>query len=238
MCIALTGDVNFDEACKLTEKYFESKFGKKRLDPVLSLVPATTERNFKYQFKEVEQAHVGIAFPGAEFASDEYYALGIASFILGGGMSSRLFQTIREKNGLAYTVYSFPSAYKNNGYMEVYAATTPKNTAKLVELLKSEINEFTSNGFTEAEFNKGKEQLKGNLVMGQENPLGIMSAYANYFLKTGEIYDLKRRLKKIDSITPEQVIKASRKCFDFSKCAAVYVGQKSEDYKLVGGFTE
>ena len=115
-------------------------------------------------------------------------------------MSSRLFQTIREKNGLAYTVYTYPSAYKNNGYMEVYAATAPKNISRLAELMKSEIKRFVKEGFKKAEFNKGKEQLKGNLVMGQENPLGIMSAYANYFLKTGEVYDLKKRLKKTQSL--------------------------------------
>lgn len=238
MCIALTGDVDFENACALTEKYFEKRFNKKRSEPVLSLVPAVTDRQFKYAFKEVEQAHIAVAFPGAEFASDKYYALGIASFMLGGGMSSRLFQTIREKNGLAYTVYTYPSAYKNNGYMEVYAATTPKNTSKLVQLMKSEIKRFVEDGFKEAEFNKGKEQLKGNLVMGQENPLGIMSAYANYFLKTGEVYDLKKRLKRIEAITPEQVLEASRKCFDFSACSAVYVGQKTDDFRCVENFIE
>ena len=238
MCIALTGDVDFESACALTEKYFEKRFNKKRSEPVLSLVPAVTDRQFKYAFKEVEQAHIAVAFPGAEFASDKYYALGIASFMLGGGMSSRLFQTIREKNGLAYTVYTYPSAYKNNGYMEVYAATTPKNTSKLVELMKSEIKRFTEDGYKEAEFNKGKEQLKGNLVMGQENPLGIMSAYANYFLKTGEVYDLQKRLKRIEAITPEQVLEASRKCFDFSVCSAVYVGQKTDDFRCVENFIE
>jgi len=148
---------------------------------------------------------------------------------LGGGMSSRLFQTIREKNGMAYSVYSFPSLYSNCGYMEIYCGTNPANLKKLVPLLQDELDKYRSEYFTQKEFEIGKAQLIGNTKLAQESSMTVMNAYGSYLIKKDTHFSIEERIEAIKNTTEQDVKNAIDEIFG-AKCASAYVGKKVDGF--------
>lgn len=224
ICISIVGNFDIYKVTALVEKYFVpyAKSGKKA-DKLPTL---TTYSKYKSIEKDIEQAHICIAFKGVSYNAKDSYALSILSNIIGGSMSSRLFQVIREQNALAYSVYSYPSFYVNNGVFELYLGTSPTNVERAVELLKIEINSLINDGIINEEFTRAKAQLKGALVLSQENMPSLATAYGAYMLKTDKLYKLKDRLKKLDAVTIEQVKEVLSKVININKMSVAYVGKK------------
>ena len=123
----------------------------------------------------------------------------------GGGMSSRLFQEIREKRGLVYTVYSFAHHYTGTGIFGVYAGTTKEKVNEVVELIKKELADVAANGITEDELKRGKGALRGGLVLGLEETNARMTRIAKGELLYGEYLSLDDTLNKIDEVTLEDI---------------------------------
>lgn len=174
--------------------------------------------------KDAEQMHLCLAFPGCTFADDERFSLAVLNNTLGGGMSSRLFQSIREEKGLAYSVYSYPSTYSFAGMFSLYAGTTAVNADVVVTLMKQELDKLKNERIGEDDFKQGKDQLKGNYVLSMEGTNAKMSALGKSLLLLDEVYDEEETMAKIEAITMDSVNALIDKIFDYSKMSAVFAG--------------
>ena len=150
----------------------------------------------------------------------------IISFCFGTGMSSRLFQRLRERQGLVYNVYTSCSSYKNNGNFGIYVNTSGKNTDKAISSVAEEIKLLVGGGLTEAEIARAKMQLKSNMLFGIENILSVMSACGKYALYTGKPYDIDESIREVERVTADDVMAfCSSGVFD-SHVSVAYVGKK------------
>jgi len=160
-------------------------------------------------------------------------ALSLVNIALGGGMSSRLFQTVREKLGYCYSVYSYASAYQNEGLISVYAAVNPQNKQKALDAIVKEIQGVKDGGITTEEFLRGKEQMKGAFVFGQESTSSQMLLYGKYLLMTGKVFDFDRRIGEINDVSESDVRRVIDENFDFEKVSLAAVGRRGiEQLKL------
>ncbi len=155
--------------------------------------------------KDTEQAHMVYGCPALHRLDEGRFALGVLNSSLGGGMSSRLFQEIREKRGLAYSVYSYTSQYADSGVFAVYAGCAPGKVDELLALVKSELADVAANGLTEAEVLRGKGMMKGALVLGLEDTGSRMSRLAKGELLYDEQLSVDELLARIDAVTVDDV---------------------------------
>lgn len=174
-------------------------------------------------YKEIEQAHLAFSFPGLPARDTDIYALLTASNILGGGMSSRLFQSIREEKGLAYSVYTYPTAYRDSGYTGIYAGCSPSNAAQVEELVMQEIRTLRQRGVTEKELRRTKEQMKSSFILSEESTYSRMSQIGKQTVIYGNVRDENELLKQIDAITCDDVNRVIETLFCFSDMAKAYV---------------
>ncbi len=151
--------------------------------------------------RPTEQANLVLALPGLVRADPRRYALGVLNAALGGGMSSRLFQEVREKRGLAYSVYSFSTAYADAGMVGVYAGCLPRKVPQVLELCRQELNEVRVNGITDIEMERGKGQLRGSFVLGLEDTSSRMSRIAKAELLYDELPSFAEVLRRIEAVT-------------------------------------
>ncbi len=225
--VSIVGNIAFDKAKKLVEKYFEGKFASnckrnwhdKRHN---------TEKSVLYKYKDIEQSNIAIAFPSFEYDSKLSMAEALVNTIVGGGMSSRLFQEVREKRGLAYNVYTYNSSYINNGVLSLYIGTNVESVKKAVDCSLELIEELRKNGLTKKELDRGIAQLKGNYVLGQESNGVMMRVNAKNVLFTDKIFDIDEKLKEIDAITLDQTREVIDYTYDLSKASLAYVGKKPD----------
>lgn len=175
MVIAAAGNFEFDKLVALVEKAFDfgaepvSK-GSEAPDADMTCASgASGTLRFKLIEKDTEQTHIALAFPGFSYDSKGHYPLLMLNNIVGGSMSSRLFQSIRERSGMAYSVYSSPSFFTSSGYFTLYAGTGEKQAVKVLEMMLSEYDALRKNGITEAELERSKRQIKTGFILGREN---------------------------------------------------------------------
>ncbi len=228
--ISLAGDVKVDEAIKLVEEYFVDKFNKNKSDVQAKTKIPAPQNIFKS--KRIEQSHIGFAMKGF-IANDKLSdAFSIANIILGGGMSSRLFQKIREELGLCYSVYSYSSQYKDNGLLEIYAGVNTASRDLAVNAIVDEVINFKKNGITEQEFLRGKEQIKSAFIFGRESTSSQMLLYGKYLLFLEQEYDYKKRIKEIEDVSVKDVHEAIEQSFDIMHSATATVGPKRTAIKI------
>ena len=159
------------------------------------------------QSRELEQVHVLLGFPGFAFGDHDYYAASVVSAALGGGMSSRLFQEIREKRGLVYSIYSFNHSYSDGGVFGVYAGTGEDEAAELMPALCAEIRRL-SDGLTTQELERARAQLKAGLLMSLEGTTARCEQQATHMLVFGrplEMSELIARIDEVDEAAVERV---------------------------------
>jgi len=155
--------------------------------------------------KDTEQAHIVLGCPAIGRLDEQRFALGVLNNVLGGGMSSRLFQEIREKRGLAYSVYSYSSQYADTGLFAVYAGCAPGKVDEVLELTRAELATVAAKGFTEAELARGKGMSKGSYVLGLEDTGSRMSRLAKGELLYGGVLSVDELLARVDAVTLDQV---------------------------------
>jgi predicted Zn-dependent peptidase len=173
--------------------------------------------------KPLDQAHLVLTFEAPSYRDPEIYVLQVLSNILGGGMSSRLFQEVREKRGLCYSVFSFGSAYEDAGQVGVYAATSPEHSNELLDLTSGIMMSLASE-VTEAEVARAKSQLKASLVMNLESASSRADQIARQFLAFGEVPSMASLMQKIDAVSTEQVRDLAQRLFRHQKPAFSAVG--------------
>ncbi|WP_139488934.1 M16 family metallopeptidase [Brevibacillus dissolubilis] len=163
--------------------------------------------------KATEQAHLCMAFPGFQVGHKDIYSLIILNNILGGSMSSRLFQEVREERGLAYSVYSYHSSYKEAGTFNIYTGTAPEHASQVFDIVTQVLHDVTNNGITPRELNKGKEQLKGSLMLSLESTNSRMNRLGKNELLLGHHLTLDEITARIDDVTNESVHRVAQSIF-------------------------
>ncbi len=181
--------------------------------------------------KDSEQMHICMGFPGAAYATDRVYPLAVANNILGGAMSSRLFQRIREDLGLAYSVYSYPNTYKGVGTFGLYAGVSPKNAELVLKEIRAELKKFLDEGITEKEFRDSVTQLRAGYLMGLESPGARMQGLGRSTLLRGKPLSHEATLNAIESVTMDKVMEVAREVLTQEPCIAI-VGKGAEQVKL------
>ena len=228
--ISIAGDIEIDNAIGLVEEYFASKFTRLKSKPQLQT--ASLQPKHLYRTKKIEQSHIGFAMKGVKVSDKNSDALAIANIVLGGGMSSRLFQKIREELGLAYSIYSYMSQYKDDGVLEIYSGVNTSLRDLAVTAIIDELNKFKKEKVTEQEFMRGKAQIKSAFIMGQESTSSQMLLYAKYLLLLDSQFDFNDRIKKIDNVTIKDVNDAIENYFDTQTMATATVGLKRTPIKI------
>jgi predicted Zn-dependent peptidase len=155
--------------------------------------------------RRTEQANVVLGVPAVARTDERRFALGVLNAALGGGMSSRLFQEVREKRGLAYSVYSYTAQYADTGSLAIYAGCLPKKVDDVLSLCREELDKVAQHGLTDEELARGKGQLRGSLVLGLEDTGSRMSRIAKAELVHGELMPVDGVLGEIDAVSPDDV---------------------------------
>jgi predicted Zn-dependent peptidase len=158
---------------------------------------------------DFEQLHLLFGLPAVCVHSEDFYALQLYTTILGGGMSSRLFQEVREKRGLAYTTYAMASAYEDVGIMSVYAAASPEKAGELSGVLCEEIASMAAD-ISDSEISRAKNQQKAELLMARENPQTVASWIGRHILLFGEYREVGAITQRIDAVSKEQILRLAR----------------------------
>jgi predicted Zn-dependent peptidase len=181
--------------------------------------------------RPTEQANLVLGTGGLPRLDDRRFALGVLNSALGGGMSSRLFQEVREKRGLAYSVYSFSSHYADTGVVGVYAGCHPKRALDVLELCREQLALVAVGGLSAEELERGKGQMRGGLVLGLEDTGSRMSRLGKAELVYGELLGVDEILARIDAVTLDDVRSVAHDLFRCAPALAV-IGPYDDDDAL------
>lgn len=205
MVITAAGNIQHADFVALVERFFSmEKVADGKNFEIASYVGGDNRVTADF-----EQLHLLFGLPTVSIHSPDYYALQIYTTILGGGMSSRLFQEVREKRGLAYTVYAMASVYDDLGMMSVYAAAAPDKAAELSNVLCEQIVKMAED-ISEVEISRAKNQQKAELLMARENPQTIASWIGRHILLFGEYRSAVGIIEKIEAVNKSQLLKLAK----------------------------
>lgn len=170
--------------------------------------------NVSLKKKELEQVHLCLGTAGLTHADDSRHAGYLLNTILGSGLSSRLFQTIREERGLAYSVFSYSSSYKDTGMLVVYAGTKKESAEEVIDLVLKEFQKLKTDPVPKDELEKAKNQLKGNMMLGLESTVNRMSRLAKQEMYFGRRYTLSETLEAIDKVKQKDIKNLANRIMD------------------------
>jgi predicted Zn-dependent peptidase len=219
--IAAAGAVEHERLMRDCDRLFGSIAGDGRPEPTS---PPQERLMVLNENKKLEQAHICIGAPGLSQTAPNRYAAYLLNTALGGGMSSRLFQEVREKRGRVYSIYSFMSAFLDCGYFGVYAGTNPEWVDEVIEVTLKEVNKVVRGGLAPEELARAKSQLKGNMLLGMESTESRMNRVARneiYFRRDIPIDELGREIEKV---TNDQVVELASSCFKPERMGMVLLG--------------
>ena len=209
MVVAVAGNVHHRSVVRLVKKAFsaaemlngDNEPSAPRSGPGFS----RTAGSLRVVPRPSEQANVVLGVPGLRRTDDRRFALGVLNAALGGGMSSRLFQEVREKRGLAYSVYSYHQQYADTGLFGVYAGCVPPKVDDVLAICRDELAKIAADGITAEELERGKGQLRGNLVLGLEDTSSRMSRIGKAELVYGELLSVDEIITRINDVTLDDV---------------------------------
>lgn len=224
--ISITGHIHEEEAKALCEKYFVGKFPQNPNRIWRDEKRELFNTQYIKKFKDIEQANIFLAMPTYGGVSDKRFAATVAMDIFGGGMSSRLFQEIREKRGLAYSVYAYNSMLTNSGITYLYIGTNKDSVYKALEVTKDVINDVYKNGFSHDEIVKGINGGLTRIALTTESTIGKMRNNAVNALMYDEAYDEDKVINIIKNLTVEDVNEAFRASCELQKASIAYVGRE------------
>jgi predicted Zn-dependent peptidase len=182
---------------------------------------------FHLREKDIEQNHLVLGFPGLPVNRD--YAYSVMSSILGSGMSSRLFQKIREEHGLCYSVYSSQASHRDTGVAVIYTALGQDTEKKALELIREVVELYVKEGPSLPELERAREQYKANTVMTEESTVSRSVGIGHSALFFGDVLETDEVIRQIDAVTREDVMEVAGKIFDFSKLSLSVVGTPCDE---------
>lgn len=230
LVIAIAGNFDEDKILRIFE------------DRLTKLLPSKEEKEaggllyeprYRVKTRDIEQSHISLAIPGAAMEDEDYYAMGLLSNIMGGSMSSRLFQNIREEKGLAYSVYSVASAFSSGGYFNIYAGVAHEKIADAIAGIKEELEILKKDGFTEEELSTAKEQMKSGYIFGQENVTGRMFSIGKNMVLCGKVHTPEEVIEGFNRVTMDDMRAVSEKVCDLSGYCAAAVTNKEFDLQSI-----
>jgi predicted Zn-dependent peptidase len=168
-------------------------------------VKNSKQQSVGLMYKKSEQAHMFYGMEGVARADDRRFSMGVLSAALGGGMSSRLFQEIREKRGLAYSVYAYAQQFAGSGVLGFYAGCNPTKAIEVVEIIRSVLSDVADNGMTHEEIERAKGAVRGSLVLSQEDTGSRMSRIGKNEIVYGQVMDFDDILKAISRVSAEDI---------------------------------
>ncbi len=185
--------------------------------------------------KDTEQAHICWGVEGLPARSEQRFVLAILDSVLGGGMASRLFQEIREKRGMAYSVYSYHNLYTDTGQLTVYAGTRPGNTVEVIRLIRGQAGTIAGDGITADELDRAKESIKGQLVLALENSRNRMTRLGKAEITGSELLSTDEVIARVDAVTLDEVNDLARTLFSRPETITVIgpVDESMADHLLV-----
>lgn len=225
MLIACAGNYDEDMLIEILEQSFQG-FGSGEKGERPDIRRALGKR-FAYAKKDIEQAHICIGLPGYAIKEDDQFALLVLNNVIGGSMSSRLFQKIREERGLAYSVYSYPSSYNTTGYFTLYAGTGENQAEEVVKLMLAELDDIREHGISEAELLRAREQFKGSYVLGQESTSARANSIGKSELIRGFVYTEEEIMRKIEGVDMEAVLRIIPHVLDQSAMSGALAGRET-----------
>lgn len=195
--------------------------------------PAVYTPSFVATAKPIEQNHLTLAFPGLDYNSPKRFALQLLSSILGGGVSSRLFQQVREQQGLCYSIYSYGAGHADTGVFCIYTALNKETEEKALTTIRRVVDQLREEGPTAEELERAREQSKANVVMGMESTQAHMSHAGRSLLFSGEILSPEEIIAAYDAVTHADVVALAREIFRWDQASLSAVGQvrPAEEYK-------
>lgn len=225
--VALAGNYDPEQVLALMQQYFGEwkKSGQRQTVPPMQPVPGQKAA----KEKDTEQLHICLGYPGTFLGSDELYPMSVMNNLLGGAMSSRLFQKIREEMGMAYSIYTYPSTYVGCGTFAVYAGVSPKNGHAVLNETLKQLDLLCRDGVTEKEFREAKNQLRGSYLLGLESPGSRMQSMGRGQLHLDRCMTPEETVAKIEAVTIESVNAVARRIFSNAPCISV-VGKQAETY--------
>jgi len=220
--IAVAGNIDITQVItKLTELFGDRKGAATEQDQGVTPVYRPSLLSVE---KDTEQVQLCIGTPGLPQQHDDIYVLHLLNNVLGGGISSRLFQEIREERGLAYSVYSYHTAYSDSGIFSIYAGTSPQNVQELISLIASQITKLRVEGISQEELERTKTQLKGNLLLGMESVGNRMTRMGKSELCFGRVITVEEQLKKMQMVTLEDIRRLISQLFAPNQFALSAIG--------------
>ena len=235
MVIAAAGNLEHDAVVKLVRKAFSDY-----LDETASVQPAR-KRGQKLKHgtgvqvnnRPTEQAHLVLGVPGLPRSDERRYALAVLTTAFGGGMSSRLFQEIREKRGLAYSVYAFSQGFADDGMFGIYVGCLPNKVTTVLEVCKSQMQSLIAGGLSKDEIDRGKGQVRGSTVLGQEDTGARMTRIARSELHDEPLLSIDQLLAKVTAVTPDEINAVARDLLDAQLRLAV-IGPFADESVFTG----
>lgn len=224
--IAVAGNIEKDDIINKISKYFANWKFENKYCPVIE--KAVYNSCAIKKEKDIEQIHLCVSFPGTPLGTEESYSLSVFNTIFGGGMSSRLFQKIREENGYAYSVYSYNSNFRDNGLFTIYAGLNPSQTKDVLNLIFDEIKFIKENKISSDILEKTKEQIKSNFILGLENSSNRMSSNGRSQLLLNRILTNDELINKIENINADKIENLINKIFKPENASLSIVGRVND----------
>lgn len=225
--IAASGNLKHEALVDKIKRKFE--FSSNSYPAQKDQTPAQVEQNRIVEKRKTAQTHVILGFPGFPYKDRRRYSALLLSNILGGGMSSRLFQTVREKLGLAYSIYSFVDFFEDAGVFEIYLGTHKRNVVRTLGLVLKEIGKLKKDSLTSQELSHAKYQLKGNLTLALESTSNRMNRLARYELFLNDYVGLDQTIDSINKIKAKDVIGVAQEFLSLDKLSTVVLGPVGKD---------
>jgi predicted Zn-dependent peptidase len=222
MIITAAGYLNHDRFVELVAKHFENM--KSMSNGFHSSPPKIVPKIILRNKKSLEQVQICVGVPSYPITHERRHSSYILNTLLGGGMSSRLFQNIRERQGLAYAIYSDLNPYRDTGCMSIYAGTSRESASKVVECIVSEFRKLKTEMVTEDELRRSKDQLKGSLMLSLESSNARMSNLARQEMYFDHFYGLDELIAKIEAVTAEELKELANQFFETDSIAVTVLG--------------
>src|SRR6266481_6437294 len=222
LIVSAAGNLDHKHFVELVEKHFEHV--KPAKNGLHSPQPKTFSRINLRNKKALEQVQICIGVPSHPMAHERRYASYILNTLLGGGMSSRLFQNIRERQGLAYSIYSDLNPYRDTGCLSIYAGTSIESARRVVESILKEFKLLKNERITDEELRRAKDHLKGSLMLSLESTSSRMSNLARQEMYFHRFFTLDELVHSIEVVTAEDVQRISQTLFDYKHIALTVLG--------------
>ncbi|MHB9093363.1 MAG: M16 family metallopeptidase [Eubacteriales bacterium] len=227
--VAVAGNIKHEDVISKLTPLFG---GLKKKTAKRKYTAPQAQSSVSFKKKDIEQVHLCIGTPGLSLDHENIYVLHAMNSVLGGGLSSRLFQEIREERGLAYSVYTYHSSYRDAGLFSVYAGLSKKNLKRVVSLISKEMKSLRANGVTKKELVRAKEQLKGSLFLGLENVSNRMSRLGKSELCLNRVVTVEEAVERINAVTLDDVKDLAKRFFKSDNIVVSSIGPELEEKQL------